>query len=333
MSPANPAPFVFFTSYARNRNEKQVARFHEDVSNWVRSEMGRGVGEPGFLDQRNIPPGHDWEYTLLHNTATAGCMVALVSESYLTSGWCGREWGVFNDRIHRSAPHGPPGIPAIIPVRWEQIHSTLPSVISRSQFFSPATPGSDLSRRPIIELQALYPEVYAALCLDLAKQIAVAARLALPPIDWREAAAVPPAFGDPATATPPAPTGPSRPATPATTARTSTGGGSTVSNEDLNQELVRLLAGLTQLSESDFFETWKQAVQRRKERHISPGLIGLPDSRYPGARLWGLVDYFDRTRNEHFFRGSINDLGDLIGHEPAMAAILAQTEKIINSWE
>ncbi|RKS79847.1 TIR domain-containing protein [Actinomadura pelletieri DSM 43383] len=184
-------PYAFFLSYSRHVDENLVAEFFDDLDVEVRLLLGRDRKNVGFLDREGVYPGDDWKTVLIDRARTARSMIALLSTDYGKSGWCGREWGIFAERIGRVSTD-PDAEPArcLIPLRWSA-DTDQPEVIARLQNAHRSL-GDDL----LIDLKRVGGKPYLQALKTIAGWIVEADRAALPPLDRAEAVAVRPAFGD-----------------------------------------------------------------------------------------------------------------------------------------
>ena len=148
MTEVNRPPPLFFLSYAhsssgdsnaapRERN-RQVLKFFNDLSENVAWLVSRSPGsDPGFMD-RSIGYGSRWTPELLQVIGTCQVFIALLSDPYIKSSWCGKEWYAFSQRkviAQREVEHQS----AIIPVIWAPFPDELtPAAIHDVQRFSPS---------------------------------------------------------------------------------------------------------------------------------------------------------------------------------------------------
>jgi hypothetical protein len=146
---------LFFLSYANSSwrsaqgyprgPNPRVIKFFNDLSENVAELVGLPAGsEPGFID-RSIAPGARWTNELL--AAVGGCQVfvALMSDPYVASPWCGMEWYAFTRRtVIRQTADSQSGV---IPVIWTPApRRRLPKVVTDVQDFSPGElPGVDIA--------------------------------------------------------------------------------------------------------------------------------------------------------------------------------------------
>lgn len=107
----------FFLSYARRSESTDgalVRRFFDDLSDDIRQLAAAPNDALGFFDNQSLRAGMRWEQALLSGLGTARTFVALMSPAYFANEWCGREWALFNRRLHGIDRH----IPAILPIFW-----------------------------------------------------------------------------------------------------------------------------------------------------------------------------------------------------------------------
>lgn len=138
-----PRAPLFFLSYAhamrRDEPNQRVVKFFEDLSEDVAELVGRPAGsDPGFID-RSMMGGARWPSELLEAIGTCKVFVALLSDPYVTSPWCGKEWYAFSRRQVASTTWAASGHETgIIPVLWTPVPDyRLPRVVGDVQRFSP----------------------------------------------------------------------------------------------------------------------------------------------------------------------------------------------------
>jgi hypothetical protein len=136
---------VFFLSYARphRRLGRLEARFFDDVSEHVDELMGSPPGqEPGYMDQ-SMQGGELWSDDLRRALGSCHVFVPLVSERYVRSEWCAREWRTFARRpVKRLRDVAASDNTAILPVLWSPVRTEtdLPEWLSSVQYFMPRHP-------------------------------------------------------------------------------------------------------------------------------------------------------------------------------------------------
>ena len=132
---ADPAPY-FLLSYARVdvADDPYFPRFYRDLVTEVRLRVGADQADSvGFLDVRDIPVGTDWSSELSRALARCRTFVALCTPTYFQSENCGREWGVYAERLRRAHIPGGRRPAGIIPVMWAGM-STPPTILSALQY-------------------------------------------------------------------------------------------------------------------------------------------------------------------------------------------------------
>lgn len=140
---------LFFLSYAhaawqrsqgaRSEPYQRIAEFFDDLSENVAQLIARPPGaDPGFMD-RAIPGGSRWTPELLEAVGNCQVFVALLSDPYVSSTWCGMEWYAFSQRtVISRAGDGAGHQTGIIPVIWTPVpEARLPKVVREVQRFSP----------------------------------------------------------------------------------------------------------------------------------------------------------------------------------------------------
>jgi hypothetical protein len=122
----------FFLSYPRTaaksggrngpRSSDQLVRtFFGDLCEEVAPLVHRPFGSHmGFIDVEGMPGGTNWYRELVHALGTCQVLVSLLSEPYLESEWCGREWHAFTlrKRTPIQGVNSSPFQECIIPVLW-----------------------------------------------------------------------------------------------------------------------------------------------------------------------------------------------------------------------
>lgn len=166
--PAQPdsvAP-LFFVSHAtaysgepqRTDPNSPFVAFFSDLSQDVGQLVARRAGaDPGFID-RGMNAGVDWEKEILAAVGTCQVFIALVSEPFARSEWCGKEWYAFADRdTWRRADEALVESPAcIIPVVWApNQNGAAPGVVAGRQLFVP-DPTSSLQIGPAYRREGMY---------------------------------------------------------------------------------------------------------------------------------------------------------------------------------
>lgn len=103
----NPKVYDIFLSYARVDNEydRYISHFVETIKRIFRQRTGTVLQI--FIDEQEIATAEEWEQRINSALKNSQVMVALLSPSYFTSRWCGREWDSFTALSRdRSVRHG-----------------------------------------------------------------------------------------------------------------------------------------------------------------------------------------------------------------------------------
>lgn len=132
MAAPTPAPF-FVLSYGR-ADGPRVGQFFEDLADEVRRKATEAAlrkldnSKIGFMDTRSTGHGDQWDPALQSALRCARTYVGLLSRSYLSSDYCGREFELFRRRVEKHAPPLPNGgRPKLIkPVLWQPETRLLP---------------------------------------------------------------------------------------------------------------------------------------------------------------------------------------------------------------
>jgi FxsC-like protein len=189
--------FWFFLSYARRdmiarggKVDTNFTRFYEDLA----LEIGRVKGLPtslrtkdiSFYDRQNINAGAKWDPTLMRALQSSRVLLCLLSASYITRPYCGKEFQAFSDRVKlHEETLGPDGLrpEVIIPILWDIPHrytSTLPDALKQLQF-DHASFGEWYAQEGVIGLlRRRRTAAYSTFIERLAERIAAVADRKLP---------------------------------------------------------------------------------------------------------------------------------------------------------
>lgn len=150
--PPEPDPVapLFFVSHATaygNSRDVQPSEpnapfsiFFDHLSQDVGQLAARQAGkDPGFLD-RGMHAGVPWETEILEAVGRCQVLVALVSDPFAKSEWCGMEWDAFARRRTWRREGGVlvPSPKCILPVVWANPNPAVPSVVAKQQQFVPS---------------------------------------------------------------------------------------------------------------------------------------------------------------------------------------------------
>ena len=130
--------FLFYLGYSRNDDIELIEKFFSDFSNEVRMRLGLSQSEGvGFLDNKGIEIGEQWDVALAQALENSRVLVALYSPAYFKSEHCGKEFQYFSDRM-MAAGRTNVGVTNILPIIWIPVpRGTLPEAANRIQLVSP----------------------------------------------------------------------------------------------------------------------------------------------------------------------------------------------------
>jgi hypothetical protein len=149
--PKHPDPVapVFFVSHATAHDHNAdgptepntvFAEFVHALDEDLNHMMARRAGaNPGFID-RGMRAGTGWERQILTAIGTCQVLVALVSEPFSNSDWCGMEWHAFTKRrTWRRSDGALMAEPqCALPVLWTvNPNEEYPQTVMRQQRFQP----------------------------------------------------------------------------------------------------------------------------------------------------------------------------------------------------
>jgi FxsC-like protein len=104
--------WLFFLSYARADRDGDahdaIGRFYEDLVDEVGRRTGLSRDRIGFFDREKIEQGERWPDRLADALKTCRAFVPVLSPTFFSSDWCGREWGIFRARLLEFAAAGRP---------------------------------------------------------------------------------------------------------------------------------------------------------------------------------------------------------------------------------
>lgn len=188
-------PPYFFLSYARRPDRDLVEFFHRRLEVEIGRRISREVNSSGFLDRLSLEGGAHWRAELREAARSSSVMIALCSDDYFTSDWCGREWAVFQERINRATPPG--GVPpaAIIPLPWLPLTRERPEPVRDVQMMSlHSITTEDL---PVMDLIQEDDALVRRLMRLLVERMMKITASALPPLPRDVTGQIAPLFGEP----------------------------------------------------------------------------------------------------------------------------------------
>jgi hypothetical protein len=189
--------YLFFISYRRRADLELVRRFHEGLQRELGIKVNRGAVHRGFLDVLSIQGGAHWRPELRHASCTTPIMIALWSDDYFASDWCGREFAIFQERIRRATRPGRKPPVGIIPLNWLRMRGEVPACASSLQV-TPIDVGSRYKNMPLVDLMREDGRIIRKFLIRLANRVLDITADPLPSLDVRESETIAPAFGVPA---------------------------------------------------------------------------------------------------------------------------------------
>jgi len=182
--------YLFYLSYARGNSDRLLDKLFFDLSDEVR--LRTGTAAVGFVDKARIEVGDLWEETIRSALENSRVLVALISPSYVSSEYCGKEFQAF--RLREADPSRTPNI---LPLVWIPLRGEWPSALSSIQMDNYGDTSRLYSEEGLRYLmgQKRYQDEYRALLSKLAGQLADLAENArsslgkpLPPLSQVESA-------------------------------------------------------------------------------------------------------------------------------------------------
>ena len=106
----------FFLSYARQdwKDDEFLRSFFDLLVTEVRAQAAIDAAEVAYRDDANLDMGEQWKAGLPAALAETACLVCILTPTYFTRPYCGRELEFFRQRIARFNP----GAPLILPILW-----------------------------------------------------------------------------------------------------------------------------------------------------------------------------------------------------------------------
>ncbi|QNP73395.1 toll/interleukin-1 receptor domain-containing protein [Streptomyces roseirectus] len=185
-------PPFFFTSYAeRPADNPLVEAFHARLQREVEIKRGRTATHEGFLNVGSIRLGQGWRRTIGSALGRARFLVVLLTDDYLSSPWCAREWAVMKERTRQALPAEPV---SILPLFWTRLTRELPDDVAELQLRM-ATLGAAYTETCLVDLMRGDAQTYEKFVIGLTDHMIQSAGGELPEMDADLAASYPPAFG------------------------------------------------------------------------------------------------------------------------------------------
>ncbi|GAV43030.1 toll/interleukin-1 receptor domain-containing protein [Streptomyces acidiscabies] len=185
-------PPFFFTSYAERRADSDlVEQFHARLQREVEIKRGRSAPNEGFLNTGAVRLGQGWRRKIGTALGRTRFLVVLLTDDYLTSPWCAREWAVMQERVRLAEPAEPV---ALLPLFWTGVSRELPAEVADLQLRM-ATLGAAYTDRCLVDLMREDPRGYEKFVIGLTDHMVKEASTELPEMEGELAASYPPAFG------------------------------------------------------------------------------------------------------------------------------------------
>jgi len=182
--PTERPPF-FFTSHAEHPSDAPLLEaFHQRLQRETEIKRGRSAPHEGFLSVDSEALGESRRQKTGSALARTRFLVALLTDDYLTSPWCVREWAVVRERIRLAAPEEPT---AILPLFWTRPSRELPPEIADSQLRI-ASLGAVYTDTCLVDLMRGDAAGYERFVIGLADYMVKTASVELPWMDAELAA-------------------------------------------------------------------------------------------------------------------------------------------------
>ncbi len=156
-------PYEFFFSYTRANNDDYLRKFFAELNDAVRRKAGYPQGTlTGFFDQKRLEAGTEWNQALVTALQESATLVCVYSPAYFKSEFCGREWGVFEERwrlhgaLRQAADPATSEWPSVIkPVLWIPLQEDLPAGVGSKQLAG-GNPQGALSTVGLLNMRMRY---------------------------------------------------------------------------------------------------------------------------------------------------------------------------------
>jgi FxsC-like protein len=173
-----PAKHVFFFSYAHaNRCDPHLTKFFEDLCTEVavHTKWEPGSQRVSFRDGNNLPLMQSWRPALLDALQSAAVLVCVTTPAFFQSGFCGKEYFLFDQQRQTGLTAGqkPPAV--ILPVIWVPVRNGLPAAMDQVQWQDGSMPDI-YEKKGLRYLKVLEPAEYERCVLAFAEAIADAWR-------------------------------------------------------------------------------------------------------------------------------------------------------------
>jgi hypothetical protein len=134
--------YPVFTSYAQLDRDKYLEKFVDEFRKQLRSVTGRPDAIAlAFFDRDGVQAGDRWSEKIVQAIATADVLLCLMSPTYFTREWCGRELELFLGRLREIGPAAL-SVRFIFPVWWQMPATPrpLPRRLGQHNYHDPTYP-------------------------------------------------------------------------------------------------------------------------------------------------------------------------------------------------
>jgi MinD-like ATPase involved in chromosome partitioning or flagellar assembly len=139
--PGPPGGYAFYVSFASLDLDKYMERLIEDLSREVQLLLGQERAPVAFFDREPISPRDSWPGKVRDALGTAKTAICILSRAYTNSQFCGREFSVLSQRAQVRSHSEPSHVrPAILPIVWLPLPSSLPEPLRNIQLRSDELP-------------------------------------------------------------------------------------------------------------------------------------------------------------------------------------------------
>jgi hypothetical protein len=138
---AEPGEVLLYLSVAETDRTQDLLEFLDSLATEVASRLGRPVRLAGPVAYE-LPAEIDWQRHASEELFRSHFFLAILTEDYLASPWCGREFAAFRSRLIGEVDDAE-SASLILPVRWrDPLPPELPPVLRELQIYDPRDHGS-----------------------------------------------------------------------------------------------------------------------------------------------------------------------------------------------
>jgi hypothetical protein len=172
---------IFFFSYARGDRRDRGDRgdqdsyldeFFKDLSTEVAAptKFEAFDAEVSFRDTKDLPLMENWSTHIANALQSSAVLVCITSAKYFNSGFCGKEYYVFDQRRRQGRPAGAPPPPNILSIVWHPVKGGLPAFMRDTQLL-PAGVSEDYLTKGLRYLMRFDRQKYERCVTGLAEAI------------------------------------------------------------------------------------------------------------------------------------------------------------------